>query len=92
MATTIPGGYYLGPDGEPHDADGKPVKKLSDRALRSAREKAGALTDEQRDALAQHRAAEQQRLEAEEAAEQASASADDAKAAVKQADKAAKAK
>ena len=25
MATTIPGGYYIGQDGQPHDCDGKPV-------------------------------------------------------------------
>lgn len=25
MATTIPGGYYLGTDGKPHDANGKPL-------------------------------------------------------------------
>jgi hypothetical protein len=25
MATTKPGGYYLGTDGKPHDANGKPI-------------------------------------------------------------------
>ena len=25
MATTVPGGYYLGTDGKPHDAEGRPL-------------------------------------------------------------------
>jgi len=25
MATTVPGGYYLGPDGTAHDSEGRPV-------------------------------------------------------------------
>ena len=25
MATTIPGGYYIGTDGKPHDAHGNPL-------------------------------------------------------------------
>ncbi len=25
MSTTVPGGYYLGTDGKPHDADGRPL-------------------------------------------------------------------
>jgi hypothetical protein len=91
MAETIPGGYFLGPDGQPHDANGKPVKRMSDRALKSARGKAEELTDAQRDALAAQRAAEQKALEAEEAAERAGGEVKSADAGVRAADKAAKA-
>ncbi|MBA2412276.1 MAG: hypothetical protein H0V63_05555 [Burkholderiaceae bacterium] len=90
MAETIPGGYYLGTDGEPHDANGRPVKKLSDRALKTARGKAEELSDAQREALAAQRAAEQRAMEAEEAAEKAGTAVDSAEAAVKAADKQAK--
>ena len=30
MATTIPGGYYLGTDGKPHDAHGNPLPVAGD--------------------------------------------------------------
>lgn len=90
MGNTIPGGYYVGADGEPHDANGMPVKKMSDRTLSQAQGRAAELTDAQREALAQQRAAEQRRLEADEAAEKAGSAADSAAAGVKAADKAAK--
>lgn len=31
---TVPGGYYIGTDGQPHDAEGRPIKKMSDSQLR----------------------------------------------------------
>ena len=27
MAETIPGGYYIGADGKPHDANGNPIQE-----------------------------------------------------------------
>lgn len=90
MAETIPGGYFLGADGQPHDAHGRPVKKMSDRALKNARGKVEEMTDAQKAALAEQRAAEQKALEAEEAAEKAAANADAAASAVKAADRQAK--
>jgi hypothetical protein len=91
MAETIPGGYYIGTDGQPHDANGRPVKKMSDAALKRARGQAEELSDEQKAARAEARAAEQAALEAEEAAEKAGAKAESAGAQVKAADKNAKA-
>ena len=40
MAETIPGGYYLGSDGQPHDANGKPLPKKSESAVKAEAEKA----------------------------------------------------
>lgn len=91
MAETVPGGYYLGPNGEPHDANGKPVKKISDAKVREHKAKGGQLTEAQIAARAEAHAAEQRRLEAEEAAEAAAAASKDAGQAVKQSDKDAKA-
>jgi hypothetical protein len=90
MAETIPGGYYLGPNGKPHDANGREIAKKSDRALKTARGKAAELTEEQKAALAEQHAAEQRALEAQEASEKADAAVDDAAAGVKAADKQAK--
>lgn len=90
MGQTIPGGYYIGTDGQPHDANGNPVKKMSDRALKAAKDRAPDLTDEQKEALTRQRAAEQAALEAEEAAEKAAAEAKSAGQDVKAADKLAK--
>jgi hypothetical protein len=90
MADTIPGGYYLGTDGKPHDANGRPIAKKSDRALKQAKGKAVELTEEQKAAMAEQHAAEQKALEAAEAAEKADASVDDAADRVKAADKQAK--
>ncbi len=90
MGHTVPGGYYLGDDGQPHDANGKAVGKMSDRALTSAQGKTHELTPAQREAAAQQRVAEQAALEAEEAAAKADAAVDSAEAGVKAADKQAK--
>lgn len=41
MAETIPGGYFLGPDGKTyHDANGKEVPKRSDAAVKAEAVKA----------------------------------------------------
>ena len=56
MSDTIPGGYYLGADGEPHDAFGNKVAKQSDKALEQAKEGPGELTAEQEEALRQQAA------------------------------------
>lgn len=40
MAETIAGGYYLGADGQPHDANGKPLPKKSESAVKAEAEKA----------------------------------------------------
>lgn len=45
MAETIPGGYYLGADGEPHDANGKKIPKKSESALESEKEKASSAAE-----------------------------------------------
>lgn len=37
---TVPGGYFLGTDGVPHDAEGKPVKAVSEAKLEAAQEEA----------------------------------------------------
>jgi hypothetical protein len=73
MAETIPGGYYIGTDGQPHDANGRPVKKMSDAALKRARGQAEELSDEQRAAGAK----------AESAGAQVKAADKNAKAAAK---------
>lgn len=32
---TIPGGYFIGADGKPHDANGEPVKERSESSIKA---------------------------------------------------------
>lgn len=45
MSTTIPGGYYLSPDGTPHDAWGNPVEPMEEEADPEAPDQDGGATD-----------------------------------------------
>ena len=35
MDRSIPGGYFIGTDGEPHDAHGNKIEKRSDKAIKA---------------------------------------------------------
>jgi hypothetical protein len=75
MAETIPGGYYLGPDGKtPHDANGKPIEKRSDVELKRARQPS-LLSAAEREVEAMQFAAEQRAAVAQAQADAAAAEA-----------------
>ena len=36
---TVPGGYFIGTDGEPHDSEGRPIKKAAEAEATKAKGK-----------------------------------------------------
>ena len=71
MADTIPGGYYIGTDGKPHDANGNPI------SVNSAQEK----STRNAELSAEELAAKKQADDARAAKIAAKKQADDARAA-----------
>lgn len=83
MGNTIPGGYYLGEDGKPHDAWGNVVEKQSAKAIEKeakdaetdpiAAEQLRAKMQAEREAAERQRAADEAAARAKEAAKAANA-------------------
>lgn len=79
MGQTVPGGYYADDDGKGfHDAWGRKVEEVSDKALAKAKEEHAALTPDQDELLRMQAQAQRNAQTAQEAADRA---AKDAKAA-----------